>query len=87
MGQGNGTGPEIWAVISTVFFDVLRPNGFGALLTAPLSRHDVKIAGFRLVDDTYLIQTSLSRENYWEVATKLQSAINLWEVCTEVSGG
>lgn len=24
VGQGNGTGPTIWSVISTVFFDLLR---------------------------------------------------------------
>ena len=87
VGQGNGAGPAIWAVISTVFFDVLRSNGYGALLTAPFSRRELKIAGFGFVDDTDLIQTGLSLEDYWEVAAKLQAAVNLWEACTEASGG
>ena len=31
VGQGNGAGPAIWAVISTIF-DTLRENGFGTIL-------------------------------------------------------
>ena len=81
VGQGNGTGPTIWATISTVFY-VLRSNSFGTLLTALFSKHNVKIAVFDFVDDTDLIQTGLDQEDYWEVAKKLQSAMNLWEMCT-----
>ena len=57
--QGNGVGPTIWAVISTVFLDVLRGKGYGALLTAPFSRLNLEIAGFGFVDDTDFIQTGL----------------------------
>ena len=37
VGQGNGAGPAIWALISTTFFDTVRENGFGAILSAPFS--------------------------------------------------
>ena len=37
VGQGNGAGPAIWAVISTVFFDLLRDKGYGFKMRAPLS--------------------------------------------------
>ena len=87
VGQGNGAGPAIWAVISTVFFDVLRKHGYGALLQAPFSRRKLDIAGFGFVDDTDLVQTGLSTDDYWDIATKLQSAVELWEKCTEMSGG
>ena len=38
------------------------------------------------MDNTDLIQTSLSREEYWELVTKLQAVVNLCEKCTEGSG-
>ena len=55
VGQGNGAGPTIWTVIGTVLFDVLRKNGYGALLEAPFSRRKLDIAGFGFVDDTDLV--------------------------------
>ena len=58
-GQGNRAGPAIWAVISTIFFDTLRENGYGALLSDPFSKIDVNLAGFGFVDDTDLLQTGL----------------------------
>ena len=78
VGQGNSVGPAIWVVLSTVFFDILRSNSVGNFLTGPFSRHDVRIAGFGFVDDTDLMQTGSSLEDYWDVSTKVQSAVNLW---------
>ena len=57
VGQGNGAGPAIWAVLSTIFFDTLRDNGFGAILKAPFSKNVIHLAGYGFVDDTDLIQT------------------------------
>ena len=68
-------------MISTVFFDVLRDNGFGALFTAPFSYDKIEIAGFGFVDDTDLIQTGLSCDDYWDVASEHQAPANLWENC------
>ena len=79
VGQGNGAGPAIWAVISTVFFNALRKKGYGALLTAPFSKVNVNIAGFGFVDDTDIIQTGLPKDEYCDIANKLQSAVELWE--------
>ena len=70
-GKGNGMGPEIWAVISTLFFDVLRKNSYGFLLTVPFSQRKLDITSFGFLDDTNLIHTSLSRDNYWGIASKL----------------
>ena len=56
VGQGNGVGPAIWAVSSTIFFDTLRKNGFGMLLSAPFSKVNINLAGLEFVDDTDLLQ-------------------------------
>ena len=87
VGQGNGAGPAIWAVISTVFFDLLRDKGYGFKMRGPLSQLAFHLAGCGFVDDTDLIQIGLSSDDYIEVAAKLQDALSWWEVCTDVSGG
>ena len=87
VGQGNGAGPAIWTVISSIFFDVLKSHGFGAILTAPFSKDINKIEGFGFVDDTDILQTGLNYEDYMDISDKLQAAVELWQKCTEVSGG
>ena len=87
VGQGNGAGPAIWAVISTVFFDLLRDKGYGFKTTTPLSKQHLHLAGCGFVDDTDLLQTGEKGENYRTVVKKLQEALSWWETCTRVSGG
>ena len=87
VGQGNGAGPAIWAVISTVFFDLLRDKGYGFKMKAPLSKLALHLAGCGFVDDTDLFQIGLAEDDYYEVAAKLQDALSWWEICTKVSGG
>ena len=87
IGQGNGAGPAIWAVISTVFFDLLRDKGYGFKMKAPLSKLALHLAGCGFVDDTDIFQIGLRDDDYYEVAAKLQEALNWWEQSTTVSGG
>ena len=47
----------------------------------------VNLAGFGFVDDTDLLQTGLDTDEYWDITAKLQASVQLWEKCTEVSGG
>ena len=87
VGQGNGAGPAIWAVISTVFFDLLRDKGYGFKLKAPLSKLALYMAGCGFVDDTDIMQIGLKDDDYHIVPQKLQEALKWWEVCTKDSGG
>lgn len=75
--QGNRAGPAICAVISTIFFDTLRNNGYWALISAPFSTVNVDLAGFGFVDDTDLLQAGLEQDEYWNAAKKLQAAVQL----------
>ena len=75
MGQGNGAGPAIWAVISTVFFDLLRDKGYGFKMRAPLSQLALHMAGCGFVDDTDIMQIGLEDDDYYVVAQKLQEAL------------
>jgi hypothetical protein len=55
VGQGNGAGPQIWALVSTPVFNMLREEGLGSTFISALSKMATKIVGFAFVDDTDLI--------------------------------
>jgi len=57
IGQGNGAGPSIWVAVSSPMFDIMRQDGFYALLTGAISKLQRKISGFAFVDDTDLCIT------------------------------
>ena len=71
IGQGNGAGPAIWAVVSSVLFDYIRDKGYGAKLRSPLSKLALHFAGLGFVDDTDIVQLGFADEDYWVVAEKL----------------
>ena len=50
IGQGNGASPQIWAVVSTPIFDMLRGMGYGAYLKAAISGERLQFVGFAIVD-------------------------------------
>ena len=72
--QGNGAELTIWAVISLVFFNVLREIGYGAILKVPFSNNELYIAGFGFVDSTDILQTGLGIDYYWETAETTSSS-------------
>jgi hypothetical protein len=55
IGQGNGAGPAIWAVVSTPILDILRSMGFGFSYITPISNQFIRFVGFAFVDDTDLL--------------------------------
>ncbi len=53
--QGNGTGPHIWAAVSTPLFSIMQQDGFiTQFIHALLKQHRV-LAGLAFVNDTDLI--------------------------------
>ncbi len=57
IGQGNGGGPPIWAVISSTLLDILRSKGYGLKLLTPISHTPISFVGYSFVDDTDIIQS------------------------------
>lgn len=78
IGQGNGAGPAIWAVVSTPLLNVLRESGIGCEILCPISSKFFKFVGYAFVDDTDVIQSVLS-ETPAQAIAKLQEAIDTWE--------
>jgi hypothetical protein len=66
-GQGNGAGPQIWALVSTPVLDLLQAVGYGAFFKAVISGQEIHFVGYGFVDDV----ASLS------LPSLLQSPFNL----------
>jgi hypothetical protein len=86
VGQGNGAGPAIWAVVSTLFLNVLRSKGFGCEFCFSLSSTYYNFVGYAFVDDTDLIQSSLNSDST-AALDKMQQAIDTWERSLKVTCG
>jgi len=53
IGQGNGAGPQIWAVVSTPILDLLRQEGYGTAFKATISGNQYSSSDTHL----WMIQT------------------------------
>jgi len=73
IGQGNGAGSAIWALVSTPLLNILQEKGF-----CPISSKYFCFVGYAFVDDTDVIQSLLAEDPVCAVA-KLQEAIDTWE--------
>ena len=82
--QGNGSGPTIWTILSSVIFSCLHSRGFSINFCSALSKQLFVIVGFAYVDDCDLFQTG---DSPTEVLTSMQNMINSWGSITEVTGG
>ena len=57
IGQGNGLGPTLWALISTQLLLMMAAAGHGVFLLTSLSLQAIALVGFVFVDDTNLFST------------------------------
>ena len=88
VGQGNGAGPAIWAVVSSPLLDLLRSKGFGTKLRTPITNQRCHIAAYTFVDDTDICELPESRDTTLEqVAQSMQEALDVWEGGIRATGG
>jgi hypothetical protein len=57
VGQGNGAGPEIWAVVSTPVLKMMKDEGFGFMYKTIIEGKQLYSMGYSFVDDTDIIQS------------------------------
>ncbi len=90
IGQGNGAGPTIWALVSTPIFDAMRRRGYGVFLQSAISGELIQFVGYAFVDDTDLAVTDPS-VNYDEETSDIfdiiQESVRFWEGYIRCSGG
>ena len=54
IGQGNGLGPTLWCLISTILFRMMQKAGHGVSMVSDLSLSLIQLVGLAFVDDTDL---------------------------------
>jgi hypothetical protein len=72
IGQGNRSGPGIWAVVSSPVLNIMRSSGYGVELICPISEVKSNFSGYAFVDDTDLVVAKLSFRSFIEAAQALQ---------------
>jgi hypothetical protein len=72
VGQGNGAGPAIWAVVSTPVLKMMKDEGFGFMYKTSIEGKQLHFVGYSFVDDTDIIQSVQPGETfkYWPCACK-----------------
>jgi len=68
--QVNSMGPQIWAAVSTILFNIMREDGVFASIVSMVSHHKLDISGFAFVDNTDLIATQ-SQGEMEDIQTKI----------------
>jgi hypothetical protein len=79
IGQGNGAGPAIWAVLSSPLLNLLRSKGFGCEFLSPFSKEALHFVGYAFADDTDVIVSQTHMNSHIEAIQTLQRAVNTWE--------
>jgi len=88
IGQGNGAGPQIWAIVSTPILDILQEAGYGATFKLAISGSSVSFISYSFVDDMDLVQTGPHIDSAsQEVLPLMQAALLLWKQGLRATGG
>jgi hypothetical protein len=87
VGQGNGVGPTIWAVISAVLLAIMKDLGFGLNTLSSLSDMALSLGGFAFVDDTDLFNAASSvRTKGEDHLAHSQQCVDWWEAILRATG-
>ena len=82
IGQGNGIGPSLWCLISTIIFSCCQRKGHVPSITTPLSNTMISLLGFAFVDDADLVSVAKNLyQTATEMITKMQALVTDWCGC------
>jgi len=85
IGQGNSVGPAIWAANSSPIFEIMKDDGFLALVQCTMSQVSRGIGGFVFVDDTDLCMSGPGPSSH--VVELMQQLVTNWEGLLWTTGG
>jgi hypothetical protein len=85
VGQGNGAGPQIWALVSTTVLNMLRDKGYGARFRAAMSNKQLSLVGYAFVDDTDLVLADNTSAK--DTIKEMQNSLTAWEGGIRTTGG
>jgi hypothetical protein len=87
VGQGKRACPTIWAVVSTPVLKMMKDEGVGCMYKTRIEGKQLHFVGYRLVDDTDIIQSGQPGEPFQVMTTRVQAAMDTWEGCLRATRG
>jgi hypothetical protein len=87
IGQGNGAGPAIWAVVSTPVLKMMKDEGFRFMYKTIIEGKQLHFMVYSFVDDTDIIQSVQTGGPSQVLATRMQSAMDTREGGLRATGG
>jgi hypothetical protein len=87
VGQGNGAGPSIWAVVSSPVLKMMKDERLGFMYNTGIEGKDLYFLGYSFIDDTAIIQSGQPGEPFQVMATHMQAAMDTWEGGLRATGG
>jgi hypothetical protein len=88
LGQGNGTGPTVWVVVSAPIINMVRAAGYWATFVSALSSSIIAFVCYAFVDDTDLVHTHPGQDHQGQdLIPEMQEAVDHWEGGLRASGG
>ena len=86
--KGNGIGPLLWVLISTIIINCCKRKGHGTTIITPISNKTVSLLGFAFVDNADLITAANNAyQSGAEMIQKMQALMTDWCGCIRATGG
>jgi hypothetical protein len=79
VGQGNGAGPSIRAVVSNLVLKMMTDEGLGFMYKTSIEGKQLHYVGCSFVDDTDIIRSGQPGEPFQVLVTRMQAAMDTWE--------
>lgn len=77
--QANGSGPDLWNIISSLLFEIVREQDHGMKIESAITKSTMHYMRFGYVDNTGLIQTICPRQTNQQFLDTAQKFLKLWE--------
>jgi hypothetical protein len=85
--QGNGAGPQIWALVSTPVLNLMRTEGYGFAFRCVLTNKQLAFVGYAFVDDADIGISHPKMSSPTTIAAEMQSAVTTWQEGLYATGG
>jgi hypothetical protein len=82
--QGNGSGPAIWSILSSIIFQILHKQSQNNTICSPIRQQTLDLIGFAYVDDADLLRTG---NTVAMAAQRMQNTVQLWMDNIRTTGG
>jgi hypothetical protein len=87
LGQGNGAGPTIWAVVSTPVLNLIRAQGCGFFYMTCITHEEINLVGYSFGDDTDIVESDNDNDGPQATAMRVQGVLDTWDVGIGETGG